>query len=1064
MQLLVSGSVSDWARAIADLPSSGLLPSRTVLVPNSAIRHALQRDLIQSGQSLLGVRFLSPVAAASEALRHANIRFREGEDGLRRARLLALFRERELSLEYFRLEVLEKTLGWEDAFARTLQGLEAAAIRPESLPVSLHPRWKDIQTVWQALDKSAGPSWTSPRILLEAAKLLEQSPAHWPYDGPTLALVSGAFSPALARFLQAIEGARISLSPARPLRDAYLDSVRDAFGERAAEEIQRVCEKAPPEDPKERELLQAYLFASQERLFATNRPRSQGDDGSVNLEEHAGTDEEIEAAAQWVMRLVLDDRLSLDEIAVLSPMADPLATLVAERIESLGEGESTIPVHLADGRPLGSTAGGVRVLSVVRALRSHLDLPSFIEALQYLRLGERNRFSRDEAIELATSLGTAGGHAAGPADALQWLDRLRALLSKEPDAKGNSPESEPAASTKTWREEHRVRQLESLRALEPALEALTEVARLVLNGARLDEIVTAYWQLITRAVVIPAADLTLADAIRGALQGLSDDTVCASLQGDDALRVIEDTLLAMRIPQKRYGEPAVFVGSIASAVGLSFRAVRILGLAEGSLPSIPREDPVLPDEYRQKGLPSLPQLAETSVLEQLHALDRVVREVSGEIVFSFARTDANRTQREPSSIFLDFAAAIGRPNQQSGDNASNIPSLRALERDAFPLSRARLQVFRQASPVSQRQWLERVATSSPDLPSSWQDHVATDLERLHGLESDIASFSPKHGIIDEALSRPLPGMSEEFPISATALKNFFECPYRFLLTNLLGLRARSEAPSGREIDAMAYGSLFHRTAELFFTEHGAAFGEREGSLTDWQAKAAGVVQQSFDEFLESYPLIGEALRNQQRERLRTDFQRFLEYDWQEGRAREFHDVEKPFAEDGPIAIRVGDRSLYVRGIIDRVDQQDGKTIVRDLKTGRCHSLDEHPISPELDIQIALYGIVAKARAKDWGLPSKVGVAYAHINDRTEIERAFYDNFDLLEARALDWLDLFVRMAEERVFPRTTRADDCTYCDHLSTCGEGAAGKSEELLEEASGVLAEFRNLKKESSS
>ncbi len=40
--------------------------------------------------------------------------------------------------------------------------------------------------------------------------------------------------------------------------------------------------------------------------------------------------------------------------------------------------------------------------------------------------------------------------------------------------------------------------------------------------------------------------------------------------------------------------PAVYVGTVAGTVGLEFEAVRVIGLCEGVLPSVPREDPVVP--------------------------------------------------------------------------------------------------------------------------------------------------------------------------------------------------------------------------------------------------------------------------------------------------------------------------------------------------------------------------------------------------------------------------------------------------------------------------------------
>ena len=87
-------SARHWADAIAALPTEGALPARTVLVPREAVAHSLRRELIRSGQAaaLIGTRFLPTLAAAVAVLHEADIPFETGEEALRPARLLAIFR------------------------------------------------------------------------------------------------------------------------------------------------------------------------------------------------------------------------------------------------------------------------------------------------------------------------------------------------------------------------------------------------------------------------------------------------------------------------------------------------------------------------------------------------------------------------------------------------------------------------------------------------------------------------------------------------------------------------------------------------------------------------------------------------------------------------------------------------------------------------------------------------------------------------------------------------------------------------------------------------------------
>ncbi|MGH8699292.1 MAG: hypothetical protein ACREVS_22595, partial [Burkholderiales bacterium] len=294
--------------------------------------------------------------------------------------------------------------------------------------------------------------------------------------------------------------------------------------------------------------------------------------------------------------------IALEDIAVLLPSLDPLAALVAERIARLPwhdgsvpvDGVPAMPVHIAGGLPLIGTAAGARALAVVRALRAHLGGNALADVLPALRTtGDNGRhLSRGAAMDLVWSLGTAGGNPARPEGALEWASRLAA---REPQldqqlaaarAAGDDPEKSGLARQARDLE----RLLADLRAARPAIEALVHVSRLVVAGAPLAEL----WPAI-RAFL---ADWLLQPGQGSRVQALLDESLataasgCGTLTSDDALRVIEEAINITRLPAGRFGEPAVYVGTVAGAVGLRFAAVRVIGLAEGHLPLLAHEDPV----------------------------------------------------------------------------------------------------------------------------------------------------------------------------------------------------------------------------------------------------------------------------------------------------------------------------------------------------------------------------------------------------------------------------------------------------------------------------------------
>src|SRR5262245_39094773 len=132
MEVTVFWDSCSWANAVAALPTRGPLPCRTVLVPREPVAHVLRRELIRAGRSdaLAGTRFLRVPYAAVEMLRAADVAFEPGEEALRAARLLAVFRS-ELRLGHFPLDLLRDKPGWDEAFARTISDFEGAGLQPE---------------------------------------------------------------------------------------------------------------------------------------------------------------------------------------------------------------------------------------------------------------------------------------------------------------------------------------------------------------------------------------------------------------------------------------------------------------------------------------------------------------------------------------------------------------------------------------------------------------------------------------------------------------------------------------------------------------------------------------------------------------------------------------------------------------------------------------------------------------------------------------------------------------------------------------------------------------------
>ena len=1053
----------DWCLAIDRLPAEGPLPCRTVLVPRERVAHALRRELVRLGlgPSLAGTRFVTPLAAAIEVLGLAGIDAGPGEESLRPARLSTVFR-RDLRLAYFPADLLRSRPGWHEAFARTIGDLEGAGFQPADLAASSEARLSDIAEIWRAAEESAGFSWTAPRIFREVAAVLAARPDAWPFPGAALAVVNGHETAMHARFLQAIPDVTIALEGARPRRARHLRRVEALYGRPAADALETAS--APRAAGTERDLLASFLFEPPPTLAARARPRSAGPDGTVDIEEHAGVEDEVEATADWVARRIVEGT-PLEEIGILLPSRDPLAGLVRDRLARLPFVGETLPVLVADGVPLTSSASGVRLLAVVRALRAHLAGDSLVAVLPALRTvpdGSRH-LSHGAAMDLAWSLGTAGGNPARPDGALEWADRAASregeLAAQLAQALAAGDDPERAGLARQARDIERL--LEDLRAVRPAVEALVHIAGLALRAAPLAEIWTALDRFATDWLLQPGAGAPAHGLVAQRLGSAAADPACRELAGDDALRMIEEIIGATRLSEGRFGDPAVYVGTVHGAVGLPFGAVRVIGLAEGHLPSVPREDPVLPDGVRE-GLgvagagPTLPTAADRA-LEALHALDHVVRNGGHHVALSFPRRDAERTDREPAAVLLEAAAALGRPGVAGGGRL--VPDLSALRRDAFLPAGESRHLFRRAMPLSESAWQDGVALAVVTRPASWRTAGACDLDRIARLRSDAAA-GPLDGFLGDA-TIAVPGLSADRPISPSRLESLLRCPHQFLLANLLGFEEPAGAPPRREIGQPAYGALVHRVAEAFYRDHGAAFCERRETLGDWLARIDAIAEREFDLFLAQYPLVGEAVRNQQRERLRADARSLLQYDWEVAGGR-FVAAERTFGYPTPVELSLPGGSLFVRGRIDRLDVDGETASVRDLKTGRPYprtGRDAEP-QPTRDVQIAVYGLVVQRLAREWGVPERVSAAYVYVGSGAD-EREYRRDFDrVLAPAARDWLDLGGALLRERLFPRTADPVDCSYCAFRPVCGDAVYARARSLLAAGSPALARFGRMKR----
>jgi len=1081
---------------IADrLEGVAMQPGRRAVVLVAAERqaHAIRRHLCVERahpEHLAGVLFLRPVELARELLLRAGTVCMPGWEDVRRLRVLHLFETGTLTdqLRYFTAEQLRSGQGYVDAFSRTIADLEGSGLdatlalrvaeRLSRQDRAAADRLHDVAVTWQAADAGARTAATTAQVLAAATELVGARPQLVEPFGPLLAMLTSSPSTMVLRFLQALPACRAVFQEARPLR-GDTQRWRPLIDLAPAPATARVASTTPDTPARESELtlVQRYLFALPETLTDPERPRSAGPDGSVDLEEYPSVEDEIEAAATWVTEQIAAGT-PVEQIALIVPEIDPYGGLLADRLAriSAAPNEPAIGAYVAGRVSLAASPAGMRLHGLLNALARGLEAEATIRMIPALRRNRqgndegRERLSPSRAAEIVYGAGIVGGSPGDRGGLQEWTPRLlrrrdamRALASESaPDDALAADEPEKRLDVRARHDAERW-----LRDVEPILEAITELQQLAQTITKGAPLYVAWPELrgfCDRWLRIPPDPPDLLARLDKSLQPILTDAVARTVSGAAALRVLMDVLRHERRSMARFGEPCVFVGTASQAAGLSFAAVRVLGLAEGALPHTPHDDPIVPDALRkrieeaaraQQTRPDivLPRLADR-VLDDIHDVFRVVSGAGRGLALSAPRQWVDRSDREVSGIMLEVATALGRSMRHEAEEG-DVPTAARLRAAYLNPGRAARQRSAEARPLSPRALLTSAAPASTGagapaiaVPAAWTEGAALAVDRIWHLATalEAGALGNVDGVVTDAwpVVQPL-GLVPTRPVSASAVALLLGCPHRFLLERILYLSEPAVRPSTDVIAPMAYGSLFHAAAERFFNEAGPALCRHEGSVEEWVARARQIAGEEFDELRYTYPMRGEDGIQRERQRLQRQIEQLVHYEW-EAPPREFLASELTFGDPDPVRLPLDTGDLYVRGAIDRIDRIGPAALsVRDLKTGRVRDFGEEPINAGRDLQIGFY--VLALEAIGYGA-APVGVAaYVHPSAAQEPDRAFDGaNIDILRRQTRDWLGIARRLLSNGAFPRTPNAEDCTYCPFVPACGEGAQLQSAKKLD------------------
>lgn len=693
----------------------------------------------------------------------------------------------------------------------------------------------------------------------------------------------------------------------------------------------------------------------------------------------ADPDEEVRAAVRGVAeRLARPEPTALHRMAILYPPGGPYATIAHQQLAAAG-----IPFNGPAGGTLALTVAGRALLGLLELCAGDLGRNELATWLASAPIVEQAGGTDLAPAADWDALSRRAGVVAGP---LHWKERLDNLVADlhQQAARLESWGSGAGAGEDDPRSQQRRRRLERDISSVERLHLFVEELHISLDaGRRTTWAALSAWAagLLHRYLGgphhhrrWPEEEQKAADAVHLLLDHLADlDAMGGAV---DLAAFHHGVAMELEAPAARQGTfgDGVFVGPVSAAWANDFDTVFVVGMAEGSLPRLGRQDALLPDAERRTA-------GDLALRADRHGDERsdyiAALASAPERVLLWPRADLRRgRQRLPSRWLLETASHLaGRPIF-----SRDLAALVGCDHAVHDVASFEAGVGRAAEPGSV---LDHDLASLLDWKAAGGDvahhhlvaaspALAAGMAATAGRES--AEFTRFDGNVPAGVADALAAGAV---LSATSLQTYAHCPLRYFLSKQLGLAAEEKPEDLLTIGAMERGTLVHAILEDYVTSL------LEG-LPRSLERLLEIAENHFTG-VEARGLTGRrVLWRYERQKMVRELERIHALD--AGTTPLAAELSFGDGVHDPVTLTLPNgRAISFRGQADRVDRDDaGGLVVTDYKTGGSDGykvIETDPVDRGRKLQLPLYALAARQRFSDEGAPVPLRSRYWIISEK-----------------------------------------------------------------------------------